>query len=136
MTGMVATVYGRLGKQPRPVTTKTDTAMAIGSMAVDTSHQKNPDSTTWVSLVCFGRNAEMLLACPAGEMLSATGRVQVHKWQSDTGADVEQLQVVVDTLHSARTIRAKTSTAPKTAPRAKAKPPLKVPPGSWPMLVS
>ena len=124
MAGMIATVYGRLGKPARPIQTATDTAMAIGSLAVDTSHGKNPDSTTWVSLVTFGRNAEMLLSCQSGEMVSAVGRVQVNKWKAESGAEVEQLQVVVDSLHSARTIRTK----------PKVKPGLKVPPGSWPAL--
>jgi len=121
MAGMQATVYGRLGKPAKPIATATDTPMAIGSVAVDTSHAKNPDSTTWVSLVCFGRNAEMLLACQPGEMLSAIGRVQVNRWKAESGAEVEQLQLVVDSLHSARTIRAK----------PKGKTPLKVPAGSW-----
>jgi len=124
MAGMTATVYGRLGKPAKAIATRTDTPMAIGSLAVDTSHDKNPDSTTWLSLVCFGRNAEMLLACHPGEMLSAIGRVQVNRWQAEGGACVEQLQVVVDSLHSARTIRTK----------PKAKPGLKVPPGGWPDL--
>ena len=30
MTGMVATVYGRLGKEPKPIQTSTETAMAVG----------------------------------------------------------------------------------------------------------
>ena len=71
-----------------------------------------------------GRNAEMLLACQPGEMVSAVGRVQVNKWKAESGAEVEQLQVVVDSMHSARSIRTK----------PKAKPGLKVPPGSWPAL--
>lgn len=111
MSGMQATVYGRLGKPARAIQTQSGTGMAVGSMAVDTSHGKNPDSTTWVSLICFGRNAELLLACDAGSMLSAIGRVQVNKWESD-GKAVEQLQVVVDSLHSARTIRTKTKGKP------------------------
>lgn len=106
MTGMVATVYGRLGKEARAIQTKTETPMAVASLAVDTAHMNNPDSTTWLSLVAFGRNAELLLTCQPGEMLSATGRVQVNKWATD-GKTIEQFQVVADSLHSARTIRAR-----------------------------
>lgn len=106
MTGMVATVYGRLGKEPRPVETQTGKAMAVASLACDTSHAKNPDSTTWVGLVAFGRNAELLLACDVGHTISATGRVQATRWTHE-GKTVEQLQVVVDSLHGPRTVRAR-----------------------------
>jgi len=111
MSGMQATVYGRLGNPAKDIKTRTGNPMAIGSIAVDTSHEKNPDSTTWFSLICFGRNAELLKVCGKGEMISATGRIQAQKWECD-GKTIEKLQLVVDTLHSARTIRARPKPKP------------------------
>ena len=116
MTTFVATVYGRLGKAPKAIATSTGTAMAAGQLAVNTSHQKNPDSVTWVSLLAFGRNADALLACESGDMVSATGRVQANSWVNTDGDTVEQLQLVADSLHSSRTVRPRrNATARNTA---------------------
>ncbi len=105
MSTFVATVYGRLGRQPKEIATSTGTAMAVAQLAVNTAHAKNPDSTTWLSVLAFGRNAESLLACGQGDMLSATGRVQATSWVNADGETVEQLQLVADSLHSSRTVR-------------------------------
>jgi len=116
MSTFVATVYGRLGKAPKEIATSTGTPMAAGQLAVVTAHAKNPDSVTWVALLAFGRNAEALLACGQGDMVSATGRVQVNSWVNADGETVEQLQLVADSLHSSRTVRARRSaTARNTA---------------------
>ena len=116
MSTFVATVYGRLGRQPKEIATSTGTAMAVAQLAVSTAHAKNPDSTTWLSVLAFGRNAESLLACGQGDMLSATGRVQANSWVNADGETVEQLQLVADSLHSSRTVRARRSaTARNTA---------------------
>ena len=117
MTTFVATVYGRLGKAPKAIATSTGTAMAAGQLAVNTSHQKNPDSVTWVSLLAFGRNADALLACEQGDMVSATGRVQANSWVNTDGDTVEQLQLVADSLHSSRTVRARRNATPRNSTR-------------------
>lgn len=112
--GAVMTVYGRLGKAPKSIPTRTDTLMVSASIAVDTSSERNPDSTTWINLIAFGKSAELLQACEPGEMVSALGRVQVNRWERE-GQAVEQLQIVVDNLHSARTIRARPKPRSKVA---------------------
>lgn len=117
MSQFVATVYGRLGKAPKEIATSTGNAMAAGQLAVNTSHAKNPDSTTWVSLLAFGRHAESLLACEQGDMVSATGRVQANSWVNTDGDTVEQLQLVADSLHSSRTVRARRSATPRNSAR-------------------
>jgi single-strand DNA-binding protein len=90
--------------------------MAAAQLAVTTSHAKNPDSTTWLSVLAFGRNAESLLACEQGDMVSATGRVQANSWVNTDGDTVEQLQLVADSLHSSRTVRPRrNATARNTA---------------------
>ena len=117
MSQFVATVYGRLGKQPKEIATSTGTAMAAAQVVVSTGHQKNPDSVTWVSLLAFGRNAEALLACGSGDMVSATGRVQVNSWTNGDGETVEQLQLVADALHSSRTVRPRRNATPRNSTR-------------------
>ena len=112
MTGFIGTVYGRLGKPPREIPTSTGTAMASASVAVDVSHGKNPEATCWVQLLAFGRNAELLLACESGAMVSATGKVQMNRWNSESGHTVEQLQLLCDSLHSARTVKVRAKRRP------------------------
>ena len=117
MSQFIATIYGRLGKAPKAITTATGTAMAAAQVVVNTAHQKNPDAVTWVALLAFGRNAEALLACGQGDMVSATGRVQVNSWVNADGETVEQLQLVADALHSSRTVRPRRNATPRNSTR-------------------
>jgi single-strand DNA-binding protein len=61
--------------------------------------------TQWVGVVAFGRCAEDLLRHDKGELVSVSGRVQVNRWAGSDGEEREQLQVVADSIVSARTVR-------------------------------
>lgn len=96
-----ASAYGRLGGDPREISTKSGKAMAVGTLAVDVGDE----SPLWVGLVAFGRLAEQLLRHVKDDPLSASGRVQVRRWTDTDGTGREQLQLVADALVSARTVR-------------------------------
>jgi single-strand DNA-binding protein len=103
---MQASVYGRLGQDPKAIETRSGKPMAVGSVAVDLECRGAEEPVTqWVGLVAFGRTAEELLRHGKGDLLSAAGRVQLNRWTGQDGEQREQLQVVADAIVSARAVR-------------------------------
>lgn len=105
---MQASAYGRLGGDPREIATRTDTRMATASMAVDVSGVRTAGEDApplWLGIVAFGRVAETLLRHDKGDLVSVSGRVQRNRYVAKDGAEREQLQIVADTILSARTVR-------------------------------
>lgn len=102
----MASVYGRLGQDPRNIDTSSGKSMAVTSVAVDVQERgnENPDPE-WLGLVAFGGQADKLLQHEKGECVAVSGRVQRNRWTDRDGNEREQLQVVVDSLVSARTVR-------------------------------
>lgn len=56
-------------------------------------------------IVAFGKLADLRLRHTKGDLVSASGRVQVRRWTDTDGTGREQLQLVADALVSARTVR-------------------------------
>ena len=81
--------------------------MAVSSVAIDVSRgdEEQEQPALWVGIVCFGRVADSLLKHKQGDLISASGRVQMNRWKGQDGTDHEQLQVIADSLLSARAIR-------------------------------
>lgn len=104
---MQASVYGRLGQDPRAIETKTGKPMAVGSLAVALECRGADEPVTWwVGLVAFGKCAAVLLTHSKGDLLSVSGRVQLNTWTDKaTGEEREQPQVVAEAIVSARTVR-------------------------------
>lgn len=100
---MQASVYGRVGQDPRSIGTKTGNAMAVASLAVTIGEGEN--GTLWVGLVAFGKVADDLLRHQKGDLLSAAGRVQRNTWTDKEGKRRDDIQVVADSVISARTVR-------------------------------
>jgi single-strand DNA-binding protein len=101
---MQAAVYGRLGSDPRAITTKTGKAMATVRVAVQLDDRS--EAPLWLGLVTFGKVAEVLLRHRVGDLLSASGRLQRNSWtDKNTGEVREQLEVIVENIVSARTVR-------------------------------
>lgn len=103
MTAVVS-LYGRLGQDPRSITTTSGKPMAVGSVAVEVA-TRGGTTTEWFDLVAFGDHADRLLRHQAGDMVAAVGRLQRHTWADREGNPRQQWQVVVDSLVSARTVR-------------------------------
>ena len=122
---MTLSAYGRLGRDPKPITTKTGTAMAVASLAVTVSLREDGgtvDTTQWVSILAFGQVADDLARHSKGEMLAVIGRVQLNRYRPQDGATRDELGLVADSLMSARTSRPSgkrtTSSAPSASPPA------------------
>lgn len=98
---MQASAYGRLASDPREITTKSGKPMAVARIAV----QMGDDDTLWLNVIAFGSMAEMLLKHGKGEFISISGRVQKKSWTDKEGQARESLEIVADTIVSARTVR-------------------------------
>jgi single-strand DNA-binding protein len=98
--------YGRLGGTPKEIQTSTGTVMAIASMAVVLADRHGEEHKQWLGVVAFGRTAEALLKHDTGDMVSVAGAGAVQRLHDERGRGPrEQLQVVADSLVSARTVR-------------------------------
>ena len=105
---MTLSVYGRLGREPRPITTKTGKAMTVASLAVTVPSREDGetvDATQWLSVTAFGRIADDLAALGKGDMVAVIGRAQLNRYQAQDGGAREDLGLVADSLVSARTSR-------------------------------
>lgn len=96
--------YGRLGGDPRSIPTKTGNAMAVATLAVDIAEDAE-GPPQWFGVVAFGQVAETLLRHAKGDLLSISGRLQRRTYTDRNGEEREQLQVIADTIISARSVR-------------------------------
>lgn len=102
---MQIAAYGRLGQDPREITTSTGKAMAVASIAVTLTGRGGEEYTEWLGVVTFGKVAEALLRHSKGDLISASGRAQRDVYTTSSGERREQLQLVCDAIVSARTVR-------------------------------
>ena len=100
-----ASIYGRLVADPKPIQTKTGTAMTTGTMAVSLPTKDGEDATWWVNLLAFGRQAELLAGHHKGDMVSASGQLQMNRWTDQEGNTKESHRLLADSLISAKTVR-------------------------------
>ena len=97
-------VYGRLGRDPHAIETRSGKPMAAATIAVEIG-QDGEGEPLWLGLLAFGRIADDLLRHQKGDLLSAFGRVQRHTWTARNGEEREQLQIIAEGIISARTVR-------------------------------
>jgi len=100
-------VYGRLTVDPQSHQTRTATAMTSAKLAIDLPCKEESEgkATWWVSLVAFGKQAELLAGHHKGDMVSASGQLQLNRWKAQDGTQRETHQLIADTLISAKTVR-------------------------------
>ena len=109
---MHASAYGRLGQDPRSHETKTGKTMATCTLAVDIAREEDT-GPLWLGIVAFGGKATDLMRHGKGELISVSGRVQRNTYTTRDGQAREQLQIVVDVIVSARTVRPGKARKPK-----------------------
>jgi single-strand DNA-binding protein len=102
---MQIAAYGRLGQDPREIATSTGKAMAVASIAVTLPDRQGEEHTQWLGIIAFGKVAETLLRHVKGDMISASGRAQHNAYTTSNGETREQIQIVADTVLSAKTVR-------------------------------
>lgn len=100
---MQAAAYGRLGQAPRRISTQGGKSMAVASIAVNVGEHDDP--AEWFGVLAFGQVADALLRHEKGDLVSVSGRVQRSSWTGSDGQKHQQLQIVADSVISARTTR-------------------------------
>ena len=102
---MQIAAYGRLGANPKSIQTKTGKAMAVASIAVNLADREGDEHTEWISIIAFGRVADSLLCSSKGELISISGRAQVDSYTNGCGETQTKLQVIADSVISAKSVR-------------------------------
>lgn len=77
---MQASVYGRLGGDPRQHETKTGKTMASTSLAIDVTGNSEAQETLWLKVLAFNKNADQLLRHSKVDLVSLSGRIQQNRW--------------------------------------------------------
>lgn len=116
-----ASIYGRLGKDPKPGTTKAGKVMCTASIAVDVGKEPG-EETLWVTLLAFERHAEALAKHQAGDCIGAIGKLTRSHYTGTDGQERESWSLMVDALHSSRTVRPASPNNGKVTVRAEARP--------------
>ncbi|MGH8549771.1 MAG: single-stranded DNA-binding protein [Methylococcales bacterium] len=98
-----ASIYGRIGTDPKPGMTKTGKSMCFSSVAVDVG--KEPGETMWISVLTFGKNSDSLQRHQKGDMLAIMGKLTRGKYTASDGTERESWTLLADSLHSCRTVR-------------------------------
>lgn len=96
--------YGRMGGNPTHRQSQSGTTWTTASIAIraSTDDEAGP---LWLQIVAFGKAGDSLATHHKGDMISVSGRLQVNRWRDAEGNDREQLQIVADTIMSARSVR-------------------------------
>jgi single stranded DNA-binding protein len=103
MSAQIA-AYGRLGRDPEQRTSQSGNPWATASIAVSLG-DGDDDATQWFSVVAFGKVAEVLCRHNKGDLVSVSGRLKLNRWRGQDGGEREQLQIIADTVISAKTVR-------------------------------
>lgn len=95
--------HGRLGGDPVQRQSASGTTWATASLAVSLGDDEG--ATQWFGLVAFGKVADLLTRHAKGDLLSVSGRLQLRTFDDRDGQSRQQLQVIADSIVSARTVR-------------------------------
>lgn len=116
---IVASCYGRLSRDPDLRTTKSGKPMVIGNLAVDCG-KPDAEQTMWLSVLCFGDQAEAMAKLGKGDWISVVGKLSKSVYQAQ-GSDRESWSLIADGIVSARTSR------PGGRPKAPSDPAMQAP---------
>ncbi|MGQ2831499.1 single-stranded DNA-binding protein, partial [Leptospira interrogans] len=106
MTAHIA-AHGRLVVDVQSKSISNGNLMSFARMAVALPCQKaeGGESTLWLAVTSFGRPAELLAKHMKGEIISVSGNLQVSQWVDGKGQTQSGLQLIADSVISARTVR-------------------------------
>jgi len=95
---------GRLGKEPKMVTTQSGSTIANFSIACsDDYNDKNTgqkvDQTNWINIVAFGNLAEIIgQYLKKGSRIYVSGKQVTRKWQDQSGVDKYTTEIVANEM--------------------------------------
>jgi single-stranded DNA-binding protein len=88
-----------LAKEPKPIQTRTGTPMAT---AFGFAKLGNDSPDLPLAVTAFGNVAELLLQHDKGQVIQISGDLKIHTYMNREQQEVEQLQITVDMLASAK----------------------------------
>lgn len=122
MSLAIATIVGRVGKDPESKTTTSGKTVTTFSVGVDQGFGDNK-STSWFDVVCWEKLAENVPKfIKKGALVSLTGRLQVRSWDDkETGKKVYKTEVVATEVQreDTRTEGAETTNRPAAGSTAR-----------------
>lgn len=106
MTAQLA-AHGRLVADVQTKTTGNGTSMAFSRMAVPLPCRTsdNGETTFWLSITAFGKQADLLARQQKGDLISVSGAMQVNQWTGQDGTTNSGYSLVAESVISARTVR-------------------------------
>lgn len=106
MTAQLA-AHGRLVADVQTKTTGNGTSMAFSRMAVSLPCRTsdNGETTLWLSITAFGKQADLLARQQKGDLISVAGAMQVNQWTGQDGTTQSGYSLVAESVISARTVR-------------------------------
>jgi single-stranded DNA-binding protein len=100
---LIASIYGRVGRDPIAHLTKQNKPMCSVSLAVDVGREPCTE-TFWVTVLAFNAQAEALERHRKGDMLSVTGWLNRSKYQAADGTERDSWTLRADTVHGAKSM--------------------------------
>lgn len=106
MTAQIA-VHGRLVAEPQSRITNSGKSMTFARLAVPLPCHtaESGETTLWIAVIAFGRQADALGKHHKGELVSVAGTMQGSQWTGQDGEAHSGWQIFADSVISARTVR-------------------------------
>ena len=106
MTAQLA-AHGRLVADVQSKTTGNGNSMAFTRIAVSLPCRvaDSGESTLWLGVTAFGKQADMLARHQKGDLISVSGAMQVNQWTGQGGTTHSGYSMVAESVISARTVR-------------------------------
>lgn len=106
MTAQLA-AHGRLVSDVQSKNTTNGNSMALARMAVSLPcHGANDgQSTFWLAVTAFGKQADFLAKHVKGDLISVSGSMNISQWTGQDGQVNTAYQVLADSVISAKTVR-------------------------------
>ena len=106
MTAQLA-AHGRLVAEVQTKTTGNGTCMAFARMAVPLPCRTsdNGETTMWLGITAFGKQADFLSRHQKGDLISVSGAMQINQWTGQDGTSQSGYSLVAESIISARTVR-------------------------------
>lgn len=94
---ITATITGNVGKVNEPRTTRTGKSMVSFSVASTYRKEGTEPQTTWVDVVCFDEQADMVSqTLQKGDRVVVTGRLALETYQKKDGSPGSSLRLMAD----------------------------------------
>jgi len=98
--------YGRLVADPQTRTTTNGNNMAMARLTVSLpcNTAETGESSFWLGVNAFGKQADALAKHQEGDLVSVAGNMQLNPWTGQDGGTQQGYQVVADSVTIARPV--------------------------------